>query len=69
MPSVHKTKSTWSDKEWKLEAYYLCIPIQKQLTTKKSLHTITIFNHISRTPGGPATKILSTIDYESKIIH
>jgi len=28
-----------------------------------------IFWHISRTPGGPATKILSTIDHELMIIH
>ena len=34
MPSAYKTKSTWPDKEWKLEAYYLYIPIQKYLAIK-----------------------------------
>jgi len=63
MPSVYKTKSTWPDKEWKLEAYYLYIPIQKFTTYHN------IFIGISRTHGGPATKILSTIDHGLIIIH
>ena len=67
MPSVYKTKSTWPDKEWKLEPYYLYIPTQKYLAIKFiTYHNNFICN--SRTPGGPTTKILSTIDHDLIII-